>query len=258
MHPVFEEPKCELTFRTGWPPISEMPRLRTSRRFEQAFTLVELLVVITIIAVLAGILLPTLSRAKEQGRAAVCTSNLRQFGLASATYSLDNLGHLPSFRTWLYKKVGDSSTGALYPYLKTKSVYICPTDQLDLARRKKIVVPAGNNFGSTVGKRDYSYAMNCGLCHVSDTTLFISPTDTMMYMEALMSTNDYSGQAGPAFGDHTLALRHNNKGHYLMSDQHVVRMNKDQSLAIEKKKRFWFPTDDTTAANGMNIGSGLN
>jgi hypothetical protein len=43
-----------------------------------------------------------------------------------------------------------------------------------------------------------------------------------------------------------------------MADQHVIRMNKDQSLAIEKRKRFWFPTDNTTAANGMNIGAGLN
>lgn len=223
-----------------------------------AFTLVELLVVVAIIAILAGILLPTLSRAKEQGRAAVCMSNMRQIGLASATYALDSGGHLPGFRTWLYSKVGDLTTGTLYPYLKSKAVYICPTDRLQLDEKLRSNRPPGNNFASTVGKRDYSYAMNCGLCHVNDTSTFISPSDTLMYMEAQLATNDYSGQAGPAFGDHTLALRHNRRGHYLMSDQHVVRMNQEQSLAIEKKKRFWFPTDDTTAANGMQIGTGLN
>jgi prepilin-type N-terminal cleavage/methylation domain-containing protein len=224
----------------------------------RAFTLVELLVVVAVIAILAGMLLPALSRAKEQGRAAVCMSNLRQIGLGTANYSMDYTGHMPSFRNWLYQKLGDLTTGTLYPYVKSRPVYLCPTDQLEMAQRKKIVAPPGNNFGSTVARRDYSYAMNCGLCHVNDTTQFISPVDTMIYMEALMSTNDYSGQAGPAFGDHTLALRHNVRGHYLMADQHVIRMNKDQSLAIEKRKRFWFPTDNTTAANGMNIGAGLN
>ncbi len=222
------------------------------------FTLVELLVVVAVIAILAGMILPALSRAKEQGRAAVCMNNMRQLGLGSANYSMDFAGHMPSFRNWLYQKVGNLTTGTLYPYLKSKAVYLCPTDQLEMAEHKKIIVPPGNNFGSTVSKRDYSYAMNCGLCHVNDTTHFISPVDTMVYMEALMATNDYSGQAGPAFGDHSLALRHNVRGHYLMADQHVIRMNKDQSLAIEKKKRFWFPTDDTSAANGMNIGAGLN
>ncbi len=231
---------------------------RLRARVHWAFTLVELLVVVAVIAILAGMLLPALSRAKEQGRAAVCMSNLRQIGLGTFNYSMDYAGHMPSFRNWLYQKVGNLTTGTLYPYIKSKAVYLCPTDQLEMAQHKKIVAPPGNNFGSTVAKRDYSYAMNCGLCHVNDTTHFISPVDTMVYMEALMATNDYSGQAGPAFGDHTLALRHNVRGHYLMADQHVVRMNKAQSLAIEKKKRFWFPTDDTSAANGMNIGTGLN
>lgn len=228
------------------------------RQNNQAFTLIELLVVVAVIAILAGMLLPALAKAKEQGRTAVCLSNLRQIGLGTAVYTMDFGGHMPSFREWLYHKVGDLTTGTLYPYVKSKAVYSCPTDALEIAERKKFVIPQGNNFGNTVGKRDYSYAMNCGLCHVNDTTRFISPADTMVYMEALLATNDYSGQAGPAFGDHTLSLRHNVRGHYLMADQHVIRVNKLQSLTLEKKKRFWFPTDDTTAANGMNIGAGLN
>jgi hypothetical protein len=228
----------------------------SNRRSSPAFTLIELLVVIAIIAILAGLLLPGLAKARETSRAAVCSSNVRQMGIGSMTYTLDNRGSLPSFRNWLYVRVGDLSTGTLYPYLKSRSVYLCPTDQNEIAARKRIVAP-DSGFGNAHAKRDYSYAMNCGLCHVTDLAQFMAPSDTMMYMEALMATNDYSGQAGPNFGDHTLSLRHNNRGHYLMSDLHIEKMRKQQSIDIEKKKRFWFPTDNMTGPNGMQFGTGL-
>ena len=51
------------------------------------FTLVQLLVVMTVIAILAGLLMPTLSRAKEKGRMAVCLSNQRQLQVAAMVYA---------------------------------------------------------------------------------------------------------------------------------------------------------------------------
>ncbi|GAJ23796.1 unnamed protein product, partial [marine sediment metagenome] len=53
----------------------------------RGFTLVELLVVIAIIALLMAILMPALNRAKEQGKRAVCLSNLRQLTLAWIMYA---------------------------------------------------------------------------------------------------------------------------------------------------------------------------
>ena len=66
------------------------------RNGDCAFTLIELLVVIAIVALLAGLLLPTLGRTKAKALDAACVNQLRQLGIATRAYAEDNQERLPS------------------------------------------------------------------------------------------------------------------------------------------------------------------
>ena len=240
-------------------PGPEINRRRSrAKKLNGAFTLIELLVVIGIIAVLAGLLLPALARAKESGRNVSCLNNLHQLAVASSVYSLDSSGNLPSFRNWLHTRTGDLTSGKLYPYLKSKAVYLCPTDRMEMAGQGRPLgatppPAAPTGFAARYAPRDYSYAMNCCICHATDVAAFLEPARTLVYMEANMTANDYTGQVGPVMVSQTLSYRHNFRGHLVMGDLRIETMNEKQFDAVVRTKRFWFPTDDTSGPGGMRF-----
>ena len=117
---------------------------------KRGFTLIELLVVIAIIAILAAILFPVFTSAKEKGRQAACMSNMMQLSKGFRMY-LDttggrypsssplNNGYGSSYMTyvmsgWIYcyrdgsRSEFDVTRGGIYPYVKSAKVYLCPSD----------------------------------------------------------------------------------------------------------------------------------
>lgn len=110
----------------------------------RAFTLIELLVVIAIIAILMAILMPALSRVKNQAKGTVCIQNLRTMTLAWIMYKDDNDDELVKGTTgesngsWVLNPSGNTiedkkvalRNGALFQYVSnTVDVYSCPADE---------------------------------------------------------------------------------------------------------------------------------
>ena len=97
------------------------------RGYRSAFTLIELLVVIAIIAILAGMLLPSLARSKERALTIQCANQLRQLGLAMQMYGDDNKEMLPM----AHEVVGWNDTEpmawtrTLFPYFQNTNILRC-------------------------------------------------------------------------------------------------------------------------------------
>jgi len=134
---------------------------------KRGFTLIELLVVIAIIAILAAILFPVFSRAREQARQTACLSNAKQIGTALMMYAQDWDESFPFWIAWCAD--GNCANGLsaswnslfwteqLLPYVKNKDVFKCPSDNRTGGWRETCWACCHGRYDNSLPRSSYGY-----------------------------------------------------------------------------------------------------
>jgi len=208
---------------------------------KKAFTLIEILVVVSIIALLAAILFPVFARARENARRASCQSNLKQIGIGLLQYLQDYDETMP--RSFFGANFGDSDATTKYkwmdaisPYTKSEQIFDCPSDALS----PKYQFRSGQNYGSYGQNGAYSasgdsqtpprssglYLVRVSQIAASSTTIWATDTNNSSDLSSGGSSNGSYGFLWPnAAANPTIETFNGVRQLVAMRERHLETVN---------------------------------
>jgi len=205
----------------------------------------EILIVVTIIAILAALLFPIYSRSRELARRSACQSNMKQIGLAIKQYQQDYNQKFPPRYSGTSAAVPDKNPlnwrVLLYPYAKSTQVFRCPSNpEKETSATDMTIAPAGTpdmpvsyscNYNSGTGLG--VFANYNGWDTVSDSMLFY-PASTIMVAETTTTRPDIDMDDIEMFGK--LYAGHMGFTNYLFTDGHAKAMKPLQTYFTGEDK----------------------
>jgi len=219
----------------------EKPSIRPNPRDNHAFTLVEILAVVAILALLAAVLLPAYGRMQQNAGAARCASNLRQISTYINQFSGDNNGCLPISRVWgsggiaWYEQLtpysGVENTTAIQPAVKA---FVCPQSNFP------------NRLDGRAMGLSYGYNAKFGQAQWRPVNMRRPLSRIILLAERWASnTPDPNGRRGGADwnwavnppydavpntgGNACLRVKHGKSSNYLFLDGHIERLEPAQT-----------------------------
>lgn len=241
---------------------------RRARRASSALTLTEMVVVMAMCAIVAGMIVPMLFRSRAAARTVMCCEHLRGIGQAYSLCLQDNAGKLPdayySFNGFggTYE-VSVRTPGAETPDTllggESKKSLVCPADSNPVA-------VAGRNMSGSLATIDSSYAYNVALPLLYRNASRVSkPAEIVTFYDGDLSVvAGTTWEYDQAWAQKTIRYRHRGDANFLFADGHVERIGRYPGITFVGGVEWLASTRDTRAmgpeplTNDVPTPHGLN